>query len=89
MRKLANMSGEIRDRAEFTFQAGREIKGGGLGSCLPWFDTVQKQSIHPSLAVKQPLWRNNSVSEHKIRNTSVDYLVYVKYHYSVIFPIEE
>lgn len=86
MRKLANMSGDIRDRAEFTFQAGREIQGGGLGSFLSWFDTVQKQSIHPSLAVKQPLRRNNSVSEHKIRNT---YVGYVKYHYSVIFPTEE
>lgn len=28
MRRLAKMSGDVRDRAGFTFQAGREIKRG-------------------------------------------------------------
>lgn len=81
------MSGDVRDRAGFTFQAGRQIQEGGLG-CLSWFYTVQKQSIHPSLDVKQLLWRNTAVSEHKIRNTFVNYPGYIKYHCSVVFPID-
>ncbi len=48
------MSGDVKDRAGFTFQAGREIQEGGFGR-LSWFYTVQKQSIRPSLDVKQPL----------------------------------
>lgn len=30
MRRLAKMSGDVRDRAGFTFQAGREIQEDGF-----------------------------------------------------------
>lgn len=37
------MSGDVRDRARFTFQAGREIKRGFSDNVCPGFYTVQKQ----------------------------------------------
>lgn len=45
MRKLAKMSGDVRDGAGFTFQAGREIQE-GTGCFQLMFYTVQVQSVH-------------------------------------------
>lgn len=86
MRKLAKMSGDVRERGWFTFQSGREIQYKRVVSDnVSRFDTVQKQSIHPALYVSQSLWRNNSfISEILF----LVILVELKYYCSVIFPID-
>lgn len=53
------MSGDVRDRAAFTFQAGREIKRVFSGNVSPGF-TLFRSSIYPSLDDKKLVWRTNS-----------------------------
>lgn len=52
------MSGDVRDRAGFTFQAGREIKRVYSGNVSPGFTPFR--SIYPSLYNKKLVWRTKS-----------------------------
>lgn len=52
------MSGDVRDRAGFTFQAGREIKRVYSGNVSPGFTLFR--SIYPSLDNNKLVWITKS-----------------------------